>query len=199
MYSDLYGVQITRTTACDWVKKIMASSRSQDVFQRDIIWSVTICTHIHTHTHTHIYIYIYMINMSIRFAFQWCHMRLSKKSTRVPRWYWSLVWVIHWRTRMENPHDNVIKWKHFPRYWPFVRGIHRPPVNSPHKGQWRGALMFSLICAWINGWVNNREAGDLRRRRTYYDVTVMNNVQRCCDHIIMSQVFDKTLQNVIKP
>ena len=30
-------------------------------------------------------------------------------------------------------HDDVIKWKHFPRYWPFVRGIHRSPVNSPHK------------------------------------------------------------------
>ena len=41
-------------------------------------------------------------------------------------------------------HDDVIKWKHFPRYWPFVRGIHRSPVNSPHKGQWRGALMFSF-------------------------------------------------------
>ena len=51
--------------------------------------------------------------------------------------------------------DGVIKWKHFPRNWPFVRGIHRSPVNSPHKGQWRGALMFSLICVWINGWVNN--------------------------------------------
>ena len=66
-------------------------------------------------------------------------------------------------------HDDVIKWKHFPRYWPFVRGIHRSPVNSPHKGQWRGALMFSLICAWINGWVNNREAGD----RAHFDVTVI--------------------------
>ena len=44
-------------------------------------------------------------------------------------------------------HDDVIKWKHFPRYWPFVRGIHRSPVNSPHKGHWRGTLMFSLICA----------------------------------------------------
>ena len=61
----------------------------------------------------------------------------------------------------------------FPRYWPFVRGIHRPPVNSQHKGQWRGALMFSLICVWITGWVNNREAGDLRRYRAHYDVTVM--------------------------
>ena len=48
------------------------------------------------------------------------------------------------------------------------------PVNSPHKGQWRGALMFSLICAWINGWVNNREAGDFRRHRGHYDVNVMS-------------------------
>ena len=47
------------------------------------------------------------------------------------------------------------------------------PVNSPHKGQWRGALMFSLICAWINDWVNNREAGDLRRHRGHYDAIVM--------------------------
>ena len=46
-------------------------------------------------------------------------------------------------------------------------------VNSPHKGQWRGALMFSSIYAWIDDWVNNREAGDLRRRRGHYDVNVM--------------------------
>ena len=73
-----------------------------------------------------------------------------------------------------NTHDDVIKWKHFPRYWPFVRGIHRSPVNSPHKSQWRGALMFSFISARINGWVNNRDAGDLRRIRPHYDVTVMH-------------------------
>ena len=71
-------------------------------------------------------------------------------------------------------HDDVIKWKHFPRYWPFVRGIHRSPVNSPNKGQCRGALMFSLICARIKGWVNNGEAGDLRRNRAHYDVTLMD-------------------------
>ena len=47
------------------------------------------------------------------------------------------------------------------------------PVNSPHKGQWRGALMFSVICVWINGWVNNREARDLRPYRAHYDVIVM--------------------------
>ena len=45
--------------------------------------------------------------------------------------------------------------------------------DSPHKGQWRGALMFSLICACINGWVNNREVGDLRCHRVHYDVIVM--------------------------
>ena len=79
----------------------------------------------------------------------------------------------HWDT--ECNYDDVIKWKQFPRYWLFVRGIHRSPVNSQHKGQWRGALIFSLICAWINGWVNNREAGDLRRHRAHYDVIVMTN------------------------
>ena len=31
-------------------------------------------------------------------------------------------------------HDDVIKWKLFSRCWPFVRGFHRSPVNSPHKG-----------------------------------------------------------------
>ena len=69
-------------------------------------------------------------------------------------------------------HDDVIKCIHFSRCWPFVRVIHRLPVNSPHKGQWCGALVFSLI-SWINGWVNNREAGDLRRHRAHYDATVM--------------------------
>ena len=75
---------------------------------------------------------------------------------------------------MVKRHDDVIKWKHLSRYWPFVRGIHRSPVNSPHTGQWRGPLIFfSFIYAWINGWVNNRNAGDLRRHRAHYDVNVM--------------------------
>ena len=66
-------------------------------------------------------------------------------------------------------HDDVIKWEHFLRYWPFLRGIHRS-----HKDQWRGVLMFSLIC----GWVNNREAGDLIRHRAHYDVIVMRGIVR---------------------
>ena len=68
-------------------------------------------------------------------------------------------------------------WRHqmeaFSALLAFVRGIHRSPVNSPHKEQWCGALMFSLICTWINSWVNNREAGDVRRHRVHYDVIVM--------------------------
>ena len=79
---------------------------------------------------------------------------------------WSSVMVSQISDRLI--HDDVIEWKYFPRYWPFVRGIHRSPVNSPHKGQWRGALVFSLICVWINGWVNNHEAGDLRRYRAQW-------------------------------
>ena len=90
-------------------------------------------------------------------------------------------------------HDDIIKWKHFPRYWPFVRGIHRSPVNSPHKGQQREALMFSLICVWINVWVNIREAGDLRRHHGHYDVIVNNGEAgdlRCyCAH------YDVTVMN----
>ena len=78
-----------------------------------------------------------------------------------------------WHNSLMHVYHDVIKWKHFPRYWPFVRGIHRSPVNSPHKGQWRGAFMFSLICVWINGWVNSREARDFRRYRSHYDVTIM--------------------------
>ena len=76
-------------------------------------------------------------------------------------------------------HDDAIKWKHFPPYWPFVRGIHRWPMNSPHKGQWRGALIFSSLCARINGSENNGDAGDLRRHRTHYDVTAMQKNMVC--------------------
>ena len=70
-------------------------------------------------------------------------------------------------------HHGVMKWKHFSRYWPFVRGIHQSPVDPPHNGQWRGALMLSLIRAWTHGWVNNPDVGDLRNHRAHYDVTLM--------------------------
>ena len=64
-----------------------------------------------------------------------------------------------WRHQMET----------FSALLALCAGNSRPPVNSPHKGQWRGVLVFSLICVWIN----NREADDLKRHRGHYDVTVM--------------------------
>ena len=76
------------------------------------------------------------------------------------------------KTWPQAHHDDIIKWKRFPPYWPFVRGIHWSPMNCPHERQWCGALKFSLICTWINIWVNNREAG------THYDVTVMICITR---------------------
>ena len=103
-------------------------------------------THTHKTIYTHTYIYMHM------------HTVYTKKP---------------YQPIKISYHNDVIKWKHFPRYWPFVRGIHRSSVNSQHNGQWRGALMSSFICPAINGWVNTREAGDLRRLRTHYDVTLI--------------------------
>ena len=58
-------------------------------------------------------------------------------------------------------HDDIIKWKHFLCYWPFVRRIHQLPVNSPHIGQWHGALLLFLSCALSNEWCNNQDADGL--------------------------------------
>ena len=79
----------------------------------------------------------------------------------------------HSENFISDLNDDVMKLKHFPRYWSFVRGIHQSPVNSPHKGQWSKVLIFSLICAWTNGSANNRGAGDLKCQGTNYDVNVM--------------------------
>ena len=86
--------------------------------------------------------------------FPWQQMRTQ----RIPAC--SMAW---WRHQMET----------FSALLALCAGNSPVPVNPPHKGQWRGALMFPLIYAWINDWVNNREAGDLRRQRGHYDVIVM--------------------------
>ena len=91
---------------------------------------------------------------------------LQQPNSSVTGW---LLWCIH---------DDVIKWKQIPRYWSFVRGIHLSPVFPLTKAR---CLIFSLIYAWTNGWANNRDAGDLKRHRAHYDVTVM--FLTCnCDH-----------------
>ena len=69
-------------------------------------------------------------------------------------------------------------------------------VNSPHKDQWRGALMFSLIWTWINDWVNSRESGDLWRHRAHCDVIVMErtgNACRCCEWGVIWQIIKRVI------
>ena len=90
------------------------------------------------------------------------HLPTTKRLTG----YWPAhlsKWIIPW-------------WRHQMETFPALLAI--CAGNSPHKGQWRGALMFTLICARINVWVNNRGAGDLRRNRVHYDVIVMQWHQR---------------------
>ena len=96
-----------------------------------------------------------------------------------PTWHWNRVFQVstiskNWSSSfpcimgmMTSSNGNIF------RVTGPLCGEFTGPVNSPHKGQWRGALIFSLICVWINSWVNNREAGDLRRHRSHYDVNVM--------------------------
>ena len=83
--------------------------------------------------------------------------------------WWVKWWYLTTKQKVIARHDDVMKWKHFPCYWLFVRW-YRSALHSPHKGQWFGALMFSLIFAWT---VNSRDAGGLRRHRAHYDITVM--------------------------
>ena len=87
---------------------------------------------------------------------------------RLNKSLWWLVGVLRsppwWRHQMET----------FSALLAHCAGNSPVPVNSPHKGQWRGSLMFSLIYAWINDWVNNRWAGNLRRHRGHCDVIVMS-------------------------
>ena len=113
--------------------------------------------------------------------------------------YYIVALILIFIIRDPRDHDDVIKWKHFPRYWPFVRGIHRSPVNSTHKGQWRGALMLPLICVWTNAWVSNRDAGDLRRNRVHYDVTEMTTLWPHWSTIVYNLTttkHSKTKQNI---
>ena len=57
------------------------------------------------------------------------------------------------------------------------------PVYSPHKGQWRGASIFSLIWACSNSWANKGDAGDLRCHGAHYDVIVMNYTSLLIEHV----------------
>ena len=97
--------------------------------------------------------------------------------------YWGIAWHQLWVCWLYTTFRCKDNWRYIDMYiygnfkffniWSGIGHRDRSPVNSPHKGQWRRAMMFSLICAWMNGWVNNGEAVD----SAHYGVTVM---QRDC-------------------
>ena len=115
-------------------------------------------------------------------------------------------------------HDDVIKWKHFPRYWPFVRGILRSPVNSPHKGQWRGALVFlfdlhpnkPLSKQWSGWWFETPPCPLLRHPYVLVSIDKFLKIwcahstsfpSLACIHIVLSNkypVFNYTYLSLIK-
>ena len=114
--------------------------------------------------------------LGISFEIPLLHMNATRSHMISPQWFrW---WLANQATGhyLSQCWPRSMMMETFSALLASMREIHRSPVNSPHKGQWRGALMFSLICAWINGWVNNRGVGDLRRHRSHYDVIVM----LCC-------------------
>ena len=98
------------------------------------------------------------------------------------------------------PSFSALWWRHQMEallcHWPFVRGIHRWPVDSPHKCQWRGALLFSMMCAWTNGWANNRDAGDLGCHIAHCDVTVMSSY--CSNTFAICTCKDHSLEDLFQ-
>ena len=119
------------------------------------------CMHLTTKAKIYIYIYIYSRDTYKSEFTRKTHHRSHSRASHG-------VYIVN---VLNIVNDDVMEWKHFPRYWPFLRGILWSLVITPHKGLWRGALMFN--CASTNGWVNNKDVGDLRRNRAHYDVTVI--------------------------
>ena len=80
--------------------------------------------------------------------------------------------LVRWTMPCITRHDDVMTWEGFPHYWPFSWWRHQMETISASLAICAGNSWFALICARINGWANNREAGDLRRRCTNYDAIV---------------------------
>ena len=91
-----------------------------------------------------------MLMLVIRYK-EWCILPTQMMTRSISTTWPSL-------TKHSSKHDAIIKWKNFPRHWPFVRRIHRSQVNSSYKGQWRGALIFSSIYA-LNKRLNKQPWG----------------------------------------
>ena len=109
------------------------------------------------HTHCWIDIAMPLVATVVPRINWWDHNRVKKN---IP----GVFWTPWWRHQMET----------FYAILALCAGNSPVTGEFPTQSQWRGALMFSFICAWLSDWVNNREAGDLRRQWPHYDVTVMS-------------------------
>ena len=130
--------------------------------------------------------------MTINLRITWCKKFMLNQRNRLFAYYiaWPIIFFSNWVSIISADslapsinkssasmilavHDDVLKWKHFPRYWPFVWGIHRSPVFSLTKASDAELWCSSLICGWTNVWVNNWVASDLGRHCAHYDVIVI--------------------------
>ena len=75
------------------------------------------------------------------------------------KYWWNVQVSVYQLISLWKIRDDVIKWKHFPRYWPFVRGTQRSPMDSPHKGQCRSVPDKQL---------SKQSRTNLRRHRAHY-------------------------------
>ena len=94
--------------------------------------------------------------------------RLAKFNLGNKKICWHLLPTLTWwRHQMET----------FSALLALCEGNRRSPDGFPSQRPLARSLVFSLICAWTNGWANNRYVGDMRRHCTHYDVTVMEMAQ----------------------
>ena len=146
---------------CNYEQSANSMQNPNNFQSRKCIWKY--CSHNGTHLSQVLICQVHIYHVNNWYVLHWHSFALAMP------WKLINIWVDS-RNMMMSSNGNI-----FRVTGPFcVPGIHRPPVNSPHKGQWRGALMFSLIYVWTNGWVNNRDPVDLRRHRADYDVTLIN-------------------------
>ena len=143
-------------------------------FQKHVDYLPYVCSHT-------VFIHLKLAKQNIH-VMKICRASFFKEIPKLGFWA-NFSWCKFWgNTSTTNPW-----WRHqmetFSALLALVWGIHRSPIDSPHKGQWRRALLFSLIFAWTNGWVNNRDAGDLRRHLAHNDVTVMTKRWVSSDNI----------------
>ena len=94
------------------------------------------------------------------------HSYLIGRTSQIWKWYWTNNQCFRKTGKITEGKTGLAWWRHQMETFSALLALRRP-------GQWRGGLMFSLICAWTNGWANHRDAIDLRRHRDRNDVTVM--------------------------